>query len=81
METALDREIRYYVKAGYRVVSQNSTRAQLMRPKRFSYLWASLWFLMFGIGLIFYVFWYMSQKDDVIYLELLPNGKVKTTRG
>ena len=76
----LEREIKKYVKSGYRVTSQTPMSAQLVRPKRFSCLLASLSFLLVGIGLIFYLFWYASQKDETIYLQV-ENNRVKVTRG
>lgn len=84
METihpALQKEIQRYVKQGYQVISQTSTSAQLVKPKKFSCLIASLSFLLVGIGLIFYLFWYASQKDTILYLQVDESGRVKTTRG
>lgn len=77
---ALAKEIERYVKQGYRVINQTDTTAQLVRPKAFSCLAATLWTLLFGIGLIFYLFWYASKKEDTIYLQLV-DGRVKVTRG
>lgn len=76
----LAKEVQRYVKQGYRVVSQTETTAQLVRPKAFSCLAATLWTLLFGIGLIFYLFWYASKKDDTIYLQVVDD-RIKTTRG
>lgn len=84
METihpALQKEIQRYVKQGYQVISQTSTSAQLVKPKKFSCLIASLSFLLVGIGLIFYLFWYASQKDQILYLQVDEGGRVKATRG
>lgn len=75
MHPLLQKEINRYVKQGYRVVSQTETTAQLVRPKQFSCLYASLWFLLFGVGLIFYLFWYASKKDDTVYLQMV-DGKI-----
>lgn len=77
---ALAREIERYVKQGYRVINQTDTTAQLVRPKQFSCLAATLWTLLLGIGLIFYLFWYASKKEDTIYLQLIDD-RVKVTRG
>lgn len=77
---ALTKEIQKYVKQGYRVINQTATSAQLVRPKQFSCLAATLWTLLFGIGLIFYLFWYASKKEDTIYLQLVGD-KVTITRG
>lgn len=72
----LSREINRYVKRGFRVLSKTDTTAQLVKPKEFSFLWALLWFFLFGIGILVYLFYYMSKKDLAIYLEVLPNGQV-----
>ena len=77
---ALAHAVQGYVKAGYRVTNQTAITAQLVRPKRFSCLWATLWFLLFGVGLLIYIFYYMSKKDEIIYLQVV-DGKVKTTKG
>lgn len=77
----LENEISKYVKQGYRVVSKSDNSAQLVKPKRFSLLWASAWFLLFGIGLIFYLFYFARQKDQTIYLSVDDKGHIKTTRG
>lgn len=65
-----------FVRQGYRVVSQTDTTAQLVRPKRFSLLWAALWFLFFGIGLLVYLIYYMAKRDSQIYLGVDAYGKV-----
>jgi hypothetical protein len=72
----LQQEINKYLKRGYRVISQTDTTAQLIKPKRFSFLWAVAWFFVFGFGLLIYVFWYLSRKDETIYLEVSSNGQV-----
>lgn len=73
----LERQIAWWSGRGYRVVSRTDTTAQLTRPKQFSCLWATLWFLLFGIGLLVYVFYYMSKRDDVVYIEVDDWGKVR----
>jgi hypothetical protein len=80
IDPALTRAIQKYVKAGYRVVSQTPTSAQLVRPRRFSCLAATLWTLLFGIGLIFYLFYYLGKKEDTIYLQV-TGGYVSVTKG
>lgn len=76
----LAKEIQRYIKQGYRVVSQTETTAQLVRPRRFSCLAATLWTLLFGIGLIFYLFWYLGKKDDTIYLQV-AGDRITATKG
>lgn len=75
--TILDQEIGKYIKRGFRVISRTDTTAQLVKPKKFSLLWAFLWFLLIGIGLLVYVFYYVAKKDKTIYLEVDELGNVK----
>jgi len=51
-------------------MSQTPYTAQLVRPKKFSFLWATAWFLLCGVGVLVYVFYYMNKKDDQIYLQV-----------
>lgn len=73
----LDKEIRKYSKKGYKINSRTATSAQMVKPKQFSCLFASLWFLVFGIGILFYLFWYMAKSDKVIFLEVDGMGRIK----
>lgn len=73
----LQREIAGYLKQGYRVVSQTDVTAQLVKPKQFSCLWAIIWTLVVGIGLLFYLFWYWAAKDQTVYIEVDEHGRVK----
>jgi len=72
----LEKHIAGYTRLGYRVTMRTDTTVQLMKPKQFSCLWASLWFLAFGIGLLFYVFWYAAKKDHIVYLSVDEYGRV-----
>lgn len=78
---ALEYCVAHLVRQGYRVVSQTDTTAQLVRPKGFSCLWATLWFLLFGIGLLVYVFYYMGKEDDVAYVSIDQWGRGHITCG
>lgn len=73
----LDREVGSYVRRGYRVVSRTPTTAQLVRPKVFSRVWAFVWFLMLGVGLIVYLFWHASKRDKQLYLTVDEDGHVR----
>lgn len=73
----LQREIASYVKNGFIVVSQTDTTAQLIKHKKFSFLWAVLWFLVFGIGLIVYLIWYAAKRDTTVYVTVDESGKVQ----
>ena len=72
----LQQRINQYIRQGYRVVSQTDTTAQLIKQKQFSCLWATLWFLLFGIGILIYLFYYASKRDEQIYLEVDIYGRV-----
>lgn len=76
----LDREVVKYVKRGYRVQSRTDTEAQLVRPKRFSFFWAFLWFLLIVVGLLVYLLYYASKKDETVYLQVDELGRVKRTK-
>ena len=78
--TILDREIKRYIKRGFRVINRTDTTAQLVKPKKFSFLWALLWFLLFGIGLIVYLLYYAGKKDEPVYLEVNERGRIKRTK-
>ena len=69
----LGREINRYVRQGYRVVSRTDTTAQLVKPKEFSLFWAIIGFLFL------YLLYYLSKKDETLYLEVLPNGQIAKT--
>ena len=53
---------------------------QLVRPKKFSFIWALLWFLLFGIGIIVYLIYYAAKQDEGRYLEVDEYGAIKATR-
>lgn len=71
--------IQQHVAIGFRVVSQTPASAQLLRPKTFSCAIATLSFLVFGVGFLVYIFWYASQKDQIVYLNVEPDGRVHST--
>jgi uncharacterized membrane protein len=66
----LQAHIDWYVQQGYRVVSQTEASAQLVKPKAFSFVWALLWFLLLGVGLIVYLLYYASKRDKTVYLTV-----------
>ena len=72
----LSREIKKYVRRDFRVISRTDTTTQLVKPKKFSFLWALFWLIMFGVGLIFYLIYYLAKKDEVIYIEVESSGEV-----
>lgn len=61
---------------GYRIQDEKEDHAQMVRPKKFSALWATLWFVFgLGFGIIAYIVYYMAKKDDLAYFEE-TGGKV-----
>ena len=76
----LDREIARYIQEGFRVLSRTDTTAQLVKPKTFSLVWFLIWMLLL-IGWLFYVAYYLAKRDETIYLEVTPGGRVRRTLG
>ncbi len=76
----LDREIAKYIKRGFRVIARTDITAQLIKPKKFSFLWAILWFLLLGVGILVYLIYYWSKRDETIYLQINPYGRIKRTK-
>lgn len=73
----LSRVIANYSAAGWRVTAQTGASVQMVKPKSFSCLWASLWFLMFGIGLLFYLFYYWAKKDETVFITVDEFGTIR----
>ena len=78
--TILDRAIAEHTRRGFRVSSRTDTSAQLVNPKEFSCLWATLWFLLLGVGVLVYLFYYASKRDTVVFVEVDPWGRVVDSR-
>jgi len=76
----LEEEIAQYMSEGFFVRQRTATTAQLVRPKRFSFVWALLWFLVFGIGIAVYLIYYAAKQDEGRYVEVDEYGAVKATR-
>lgn len=72
----LSREIANYSQHGWRVVAQTETTAQLVKQKSFSCLWATLWLLLFGVGILVYLFYYWGKKDETIFISVNEFGQV-----
>ena len=76
-QAALQERIDYYLKRGYRVVSQTDTTAQLVRPKRFSFVWFLVSILTF-VGWIPYLFYHLFLKRErQVYLHVDGVGIVQ----
>lgn len=65
-----------YADAGFMIVYRDDRSAQLRRPKSFSFIFAFLWLLVFGVGILVYVLYYLAKHDEVIYLTLDDSGQV-----
>jgi hypothetical protein len=76
----LEEEITQYMSDGFFVRQRTATTAQLVRPKRFSFVWALLWFLVFGVGIIVYLIYYAAKQDEGRYVEVDEYGAIKATR-
>ena len=72
----LDQQIRQYANRGFRVISRSETTAQLVKPKKFSFILAALGLLLWGVGLLLYLFYYWSQKDQTVLIQVDPQGRV-----
>ena len=73
----LQDQIAKYSRKGFQIVSQTDTTAQMRKPKTFSFLWAFLWLLVALIGILVYLLYYMAKKDEVIFIEVDGEGRVK----
>ena len=76
----LEEEIAQYIHDDFFVRHRSATTAQLVRPKKFSFIWALLWFLVFGIGIVVYLIYYAAKQDEGRYVEVDEYGAVKATR-
>ncbi len=62
-----------YSKEGFTVYSLRDTQIQFKKEKSFSLLWATLWFLVFILGVVVYIFYYMSKSDTIVTVTLDPS--------
>lgn len=75
-QATLRTAINNYTALGYRVINQTDSTAQLVRPKQFSCLIASLSLLCFGVGVLFYIFFFMAMKDAIVFIAVDDYGTV-----
>ena len=76
----LEEEVAQYMSDGFFVRQRTETTAQLVKPKKFSFLWALLWFLVFGIGIVVYLIYYAAKRDEGRYVEVDQYGAARATR-
>ncbi len=76
----LDEHITKYVQQGFQIVARTPTTCQLIKQKKFSLLFALLWFCVGGVGLIVYLLYYASKKAGSVYLQVDAGGVVHVTK-
>lgn len=79
-EDILQDEIARRTTQGWEIVSRSATEAQMRRPKRFSFGWALLWFLVFGVGLLVYLVWHWLKAEQLAYLRVVDGKLVVSER-
>lgn len=75
-EAILQAEVSRYVQKGYRVTSQTSRTAQLVKPKKFSVIWAIIWFVLAVLPFIVYLIYYAGKRDQQVYLTVDEQGQI-----
>ena len=78
-QAILKREIARYVGEGWIVINETGTSVNLVRKKKSSFWWALLWFLLLFVGLIVYIFYYMSKNDETVYISVGRSGEITRT--
>jgi len=68
--TTLQNTIGDHASRGFTISSQTETTAQMVRSKEFNLVPALVWFLLFGIGVLVYVFYYTSKSDEAIFIRV-----------
>lgn len=72
----LQHEVQKYIKDGWRVQSSTPTTAQLVKPKRFSFLFFVILLILMVLPAILYVVWFAVKRDEAVYLSVDENGKI-----
>jgi hypothetical protein len=74
---SLDDAMTAFHRRGYRVVYRDATTVQLIKPRRFN-TWAALaWFLVFSVGAVLYIIYFLGQHEKLILLTLNEAGAVQ----
>lgn len=66
--------VNIYSKEGFTVNNLSDTQMQFRKEKTFSLLWAIVWLCVFLVGLLVYIFYYMSKSDDIVTVTLDPSN-------
>ena len=72
--------IEIFTKEGCTVNYLGDTKIQFKKEKTFSLFWATLWLLVFLVGLLIYIFYYMSKSDTIFTIVLDPSNCKKDVK-
>lgn len=75
-EAILQAEVNRYVGKGFRVTSQTPRTAQLIKPKKFSVIWAVIWFVLMLLPFVIYLLYYVAKRDQQVYLTVDEQGNL-----
>ncbi len=67
----LQNEIARRTARGWEIVSRGENEVQMRYPKRFSFGWAILWFLFFGVGLLVYLIWHWLKSEQLAFIRVV----------
>jgi len=74
VQSPLSGRVSEYVDKGYRLKSQGPDNALLVKPKKFSLIWAIL------VGVLLYAAYYLwVKKQEQVYLSVNQKGDVSVT--
>lgn len=76
-EEVLNEQIAFWEAKGYHVEHRTTGRATMVKPKKFSFWWAFLWFLTLVMFLP-YLIYYAAKKDKRISISVDPYGNIVT---
>ena len=65
-EEKLDAYASLVLPMGFLITHRSTSQIQLTRKKKFSFLIALAGLLLWGVGLLIYLIWYLSKSDDII---------------
>ena len=79
-QAELEAQVQEMTRQGYIVTSRTESQVHLMRPKKFSAVWAILWFLVCGVGVLVYIFYWMGKRDDIVMLSRAEGSNISGTQ-
>jgi flagellar basal body-associated protein FliL len=76
----LETAIVYYQSKGFILNGKTERTAQLTKPKKFSWVWFTIWLLIsivaFALPIFIYLIYYWAKKDEVITLSINESGQL-----